>query len=191
MIRIKTVPIILVDNRENLDYKFIDYHIILLPATLNTGDYSVAVQLISKDKQSIIDYILKYYGNAYTKDLKFDTIENNFSTLIKFDKEISIERKTLDNFTGDLTESRERFEDSVKRGSSLKYYAIFIEGSEMEVLAHKYTSKILPQSVLNTAIRWSVKYHVPILFVDNRLNAEYHTYEALIGFLDYKKRGIL
>lgn len=190
MSRVKSISIILVDNREQLPYVFSGYNILTLPATLKTGDYSVAVQLISKDKQSILDYVLKYFGITYTRELKFD-VEDKVSTIIKFDSEISIERKTLDNFIGDLTENRDRFEASLLRASQLRYYSIFIEDNEFSVISHKYTSKILPQSVIDTAIRWSVKYRVPIVFCDSRLNAEYHTYESLIGFLDYKKRGIL
>lgn len=159
MSRQKSEKIILIDNREQLPYSFVDYDITSLPATLQTGDYSIAVKK----------------GDILTK----------------FDNEISIERKTLDNFTGDLADNRDRFEASIRRGSFLKHYSVFIEGSEMDVMAHKYTSRILPQAVLNTAIRWSVKHRVPIVFCDNRINAEYHTYQCLIGFLDYKKKGII
>ena len=191
MSRVKSVPIVLVDSREGIPYLFLDYNIKTIPSTLKTGDYSIAIQLISKDEKSIKDYIMKYFGVTYTKELKFDIVEGKVSTIIKFDKEISIERKTLDNFTGDLTDNRDRFEDSVKRGIALRYYAIFIEGSEADVIGHRYTSRIIPQSVLDTAIRWSVKYRSPIVFCDNRINAEYHTFESLMGFIDYKKRGLL
>lgn len=166
MSRKKQEKIILIDRREQLPYSFSDYIITTLPYTLQTGDYSVAIGTLKNANE--------YEYAAY-------------------DTEISIERKTLDDFTSVISEksTRERFEDSVKRGSRLKYYAVFIEASEMDVMSHRYTSQILPQAVLNTAIRWSVKHRVPIVFCDNRINAEYHTYQALMGFLDYKKKEII
>lgn len=153
--------VILVDTREQLPFNFTDYQTKTIPATLHTGDYSAAIQV----------------GDELTK----------------FDSEIAIERKTLEDFTSVISErsTRERFESSVRRGSCLRYYAVFIEASEMNVMSHEYTSKILPQSVINTAIRWGVKYRVSVVFCDNRLNAEYHTYQALMGFLDYKKKRII
>lgn len=161
MPRKKSIPIILIDTREGLPYTFTDYNIQTMPATLHTGDYSVA--------QKIGD------------------------ELIRYDHEISIERKTLDNFIGDISskENRERFEDSVRRGSRLRYYSVVIEGSELDIIQKQYESQINPKSVLNTKLGWSIRYRVPIEFAVNRANAEYWTYNLLMLFLKYKKEGRL
>lgn len=159
MPRKKSIPIILVDTREGLPYTFTDYNIQTMPATLHTGDYSVA--------QKVGD------------------------ELVRYDHEISIERKTPENFVSDLsnTETRTRFEESVIRGSKLKFYAIFIEGSQIDIENQKYEGRIIPKSIINTKIGWQVKYRVPIEFCVNRFNAEYHTYTTLMSFLRYKKEG--
>lgn len=192
MSQVKLIPIILVDNREQLDYKFSEYNVRTIPTTLKTGDYSVAIQLISKDEKSIINYISRYFGILYTENIKFDTIiGDKVSTLIKFDNEIAIERKSLDNFVGDLTDNRDRFENSVQRGSSLKYFTVLIEGSEVDIENHKYEGQINPKSIINTAIGWQVKHKIPINFCTNRFNAEYWTYTTLMSFLRYKKEGKL
>ncbi len=161
MPRIKKIPVILIDNREQLNYDFYGYDVTTMPATLHTGDYSIAIQ---KGEE-----------------------------LIKYDNEIAIERKTLENWVCDISDysGRERIEASILKGSKLRYYAIFIEAGYSEVMAHEYVGRIVPQAVWDTAIRWSVKYKIPIEFCENRTMAEYRTYEVLMGFLDYKKRGIL
>lgn len=157
--RPKSIPVILIDNREQLNYNFEDYNIETLHTTLHTGDYSIAVR-------------------------KGDE-------LIRYDNEIAIERKTSDNFVSDLSssENRERFESSVVRGSALKFYAIFIEGSQVDIENQKYEGRIIPKSIINTAIGWQVKHQVPISFCVNRFNAEYWTYTTLTMFLKYKKEG--
>lgn len=161
MPRVKSVACVLVDNREQQPYLFTDYGIETIPATLHTGDYSVAVR-------------------------KGDE-------LIRYDSEIAIERKTLDNFIGDISnkENRERFEDSVRRGSLMRYYSVIIEGSELDIIQKQYESQINPKSVLNTKLGWSIRYRVPIEFAVNRTNAEYWTYNLLMLFLKYKKEGRL
>lgn len=184
-------PIILIDTREQLPFTFQGYNTATMVSTIHTGDYSIAIKVIRKSREKLMEYIEKTYGIAYTLNNEVVQEDGKYTTIIKFDKEISIERKSIEDFTSVLTDNRDRFEASVQRGSSMRYYAIFLECSEMDIIGHKYISKILPQSVLNTAIRWSVKYRVPIVFCGDRINAEYHIYNSLICFLDYKKRGLL
>lgn len=155
--RKKSIPVILIDNREQLPYLFTDYNIPIVYTTLATGDYSVAIQ-------------------------KGDE-------LIRYDHLIDIERKSLDNYVNDISnaENRERFERSVQRGSKLQFYAVYIEGTEFEVLSHHYEGQVNPTSVLHTKLGWSIKYRVPIEFVGNRISAEYWTYHTLMLFLKYEK----
>lgn len=161
MKKTKSTQVILIDNREQLNYNFQDYNIETLHTTLHTGDYSIAIQ---KGEE-----------------------------LIRYDHEIAIERKSLDNFVSDLSnkDSRARFEESVIRGSALGFYAIFIEGSQIDIENQKYEGRIIPKSIINTAIGWQVKHKVPISFCVNRFNAEYWTYTTLMSFLRYKKEGKL
>ncbi len=161
MPRIKSIPCVLVDNREQQPYLFTDYGIETIPATLHTGDYSVAIK--------------------------------RGDELIRYDHEIAIERKSADNFVSDLSssENRARFEESVIRGKKLRFYAIFIEGSQIDIENMKYEGQIIPKSIINTKIGWQIKHRVPIEFCVNRFNAEYHTYTTLMMFLKYKKDGKL
>lgn len=191
MIRLKQQKIILIDTREQLPFTFQGYNIPTMLSTLHTGDYSIAMKVIRKSRQKLMEYVEKTFGVEYTLNAEVMQENDKYTTIIKFDKEISIERKSIEDFTSVLTDNRDRFEASVQRGSSMKYYAIFLEFSEMDIIAHKYTSQILPQSVIDTAIRWSVKYRLPIIFCNTRIGAEYHTHEALMGFINYKKKGLI
>jgi len=161
MSRAKTVPIILIDTREQMPYLFSDFGIETLVTTIHTGDYSIALKKVSKKGEEIIRY----------------------------DHLISIERKSMENWVTDISdeEGRKRLEENLERGSQLDYYAVFIEGSELDILRHDYIGKVVPNSVLNTKIHWSVKYGIPIELCDNRFCAEYRTYTALMAFLKYQK----
>lgn len=159
MPRTKAIPIILIDSREQTPYSFSEFGIATERATLHAGDYSIAIRK----------------GDILTK----------------YDHMIAIERKTLDNWIGDITgdENRTRLEASILRGTQLlTYYAVIIEGSELEILGHRYTGKIEPKSVLNTKIGWSLKYRVPIELAGNQFSAEYQVYTLLTMFLEYEKK---
>ena len=54
---------------------------------------------------------------------------------------ISIERKTLDDLVGCLTQQRERFERELFRGKALDYFTLVVEGSLSDIQMRKYFSK--------------------------------------------------
>lgn len=97
--------------------------------------------------------------------------------------EIALERKSMDDFVQSLSHSRAKFEAEIERMSSMAFSAVLVEGSAKDVIDHKYKSEMLPQSVLQSAFAWMVRYKVPVLWCGSRAHAEYTCYSMLEKFL--------
>ena len=85
-----------------------------------------------------------------------------------YETKFSIERKTLNDFIGCTTSSRERFLRELERAKELEYFAIIIECSCYDIINHNYRSKASPNAIISTICSWSVKYQYPIFFVEAR-----------------------
>lgn len=81
---------------------------------------------------------------------------------------IAIERKTLDDLISCLCDGRERFERELYRGKALDYFAVIIESSFTDIVSGDYRSKMTPKSAIQSILVFSVRYRLPIFFVENR-----------------------
>jgi len=81
---------------------------------------------------------------------------------------ISIERKTLDDLVGCLTQQRERFERELFRGKALDYFTLVVEGSLSDIQTRKYFSKTPSEAVIQSLLAFSVRYRLPVFFCENR-----------------------
>ena len=97
---------------------------------------------------------------------------------------VAIERKTLDDFTSSISgKRRARFESNIKKAKEdLEYYAIVIEANYEDLDDPKnWYNQISPACVKGTALKWSLKYGVPIYFVGNREKGKEVVYQLLEG----------
>ena len=81
---------------------------------------------------------------------------------------IAIERKELNDLIGCLTKGRDRFERELQRSRSLDYFALVVEASLQDIAEGVYRSKMLPRAAIQSLMAFSVRYHMPIFFCDNR-----------------------
>lgn len=96
--------------------------------------------------------------------------------------EIALERKSLDDLVQSLSHGRTRFEAEVERLSAMQFAAVLVEASAQDVVERKYKSEMLPQSVLQSAFAWMVRYKVPVLWCGSRPHAEYTAFGLLAKF---------
>lgn len=96
--------------------------------------------------------------------------------------EIALERKSLDDLVQSLSHGRDRFEREVERLSAMSFAAVLVEASAQDVVERKYKSEMLPQSVLQSAFAWMVRYKVPVLWCGSRPHAEYTAFGLLAKF---------
>ena len=104
---------------------------------------------------------------------------------------IAIERKTLDDWVSSVTKNRKQMEQKIiDAKEKLIYYAIVIESDLPKMWKKPWYSKADPVAYINTAIKWSIKYNLPIFFSSNASQGEYIIKTILDGFYYYQlKKG--
>lgn len=95
---------------------------------------------------------------------------------------VSIERKSLDDLVGCLTQERERFERELFKRKALDYFALVIQGSLSDLAEHRYHSEALPKSIIQSLLAFSVRYRLPIFFCETRAFAEKVTESLLLKY---------
>jgi len=81
---------------------------------------------------------------------------------------IAIERKSVDDLMGCLTSGRERFEKELHRGRALNYFALVIEASLSDLSNGRYRSRMKPSAAIQSLLAFSIRYGLPVFFVENR-----------------------
>lgn len=81
---------------------------------------------------------------------------------------IAIERKSVDDLISCLTSGRERFERELYRSRSLDYFALVIEASLSDLSNGRYRSEMLPKAAIQSLLAFSIRYGLPVFFVENR-----------------------
>lgn len=101
------------------------------------------------------------------------------------EKEIAIERKTLNDFIHSITTDRERFERELEKSKGYKRFAIIVEGDFNQIKSQDYYSNASPRSILGTSFKWIVKYNIPIIFVSTREGGALAVYKMLEAVEQY------
>jgi DNA excision repair protein ERCC-4 len=78
---------------------------------------------------------------------------------------ISIERKSLQDLLGSLTNGRDRFESELKRARSLHKFYVLVECSPGDILVDDFgkLSRAHPRSIWGTICAWSTRLHLSSL----------------------------
>ncbi len=110
-------------------------------------------------------------------------------SLIGLETIIAIERKSLNDFIGCITASRERFENELNRADSLERFWVVIESTLTSIEKGLYRSKVNPESVLGTLAAWSNRHKVSFVFADSRQAGQKMTERLLKhAWLEHLKR---
>ncbi len=77
----------------------------------------------------------------------------------------TIERKSIDDLVGCcIGANRERFERELCRIRGFDFKRLLIVGTEEEIMAGQYYSKIKPASVIGTIRAFEVRYDIPVVY---------------------------
>jgi ERCC4-type nuclease len=96
------------------------------------------------------------------------TLPTGDYSIVGLEDLIAIERKTLPDLIGCLCNGRERFERELSRGKALDYFAVIIEASLTDIVNGNYRSQMTPKSAIQSIMAFSVRYRLPVFFVENR-----------------------
>jgi len=109
-------------------------------------------------------------------------------SILGYEDQIAIERKSKEDLYGSFGGGRERFEREFKRLSKFEYAALVIEASLKDILVPPELSRMSPRSVIQSVLSWSIRYNVHMYFADNRKLAECLIYSLFDKFLYNKTR---
>ena len=101
-----------------------------------------------------------------------------------YEDKFAIERKSLNDFVGSITQGRQRFLREIERATQYEYFAIVIECTLQDILSGNYRSKTHPASVIGTIASWSIKYKIPIFFAGNRSDSAILVMKLAKKYLD-------
>lgn len=111
------------------------------------------------------------------------TLQTADYSLKGLEDRIGIERKSLDDLAGTLTNGRERFQRECERGRGLDYFALVVESDMESVRRHRYRSRMKPQALLQSLFAFSVRYGLHVFWAGCREGGEYTTFSLLQKYL--------
>jgi DNA excision repair protein ERCC-4 len=130
------------------------------PALRSLGelaDRSPVILIDTREQEpQVFERLASIRGTLTTGDYSVAGLQDHFS----------IERKTVSDLVGCcMDENRERFERELHRLRGYRFKRLLVGGSEAEILAGNYHSRITPKAVLATLCAFEVRYDLPVVFV--------------------------
>lgn len=103
---------------------------------------------------------------------------------------IAVERKSLPDLLGSVTQGRERFETELKRARSLHKFFILVEAAPSDFMVEDFgkLSRAHPRSVWGTLMIWSTRYH-PVIFGQDREKSARICEGLLVGYAKEFQKG--
>lgn len=95
------------------------------------------------------------------------TLKTGDYTIVGMEKEVTIERKGLQDFVNCVGGDRERFEKELERMKEYRHRAIIVEASQETICAGNWHGKTYPNSVLGSAESFRQHYNVHLLPAGN------------------------
>ena len=100
-------------------------------------------------------------------------------SLAGLELEVSIERKSLNDFVGTVIGDWERFRAELQKLQGFDFAAVAVEASPQDVMDQRYTSRAAPASVLGRAISIHADFGIPVVWLGNRQIAKFWTEKTL------------
>lgn len=110
------------------------------------------------------------------------TLESGDYSIRGHEGEFAIERKSLADLIGTITQGHERFERELQRLESFRYAAVVVEASEISLRSGQYRSMLPPKSAIGMIRAFEVRYKIPFHFAGSRNMAAQLIYELAYYF---------
>lgn len=156
---------------------------------------TVIIDTREKQNKNVTDWFEKNHVNYISRALKngdysFYIPANpklNIERDLYFDRQIMIERKhSLEELSGNITQSRARFEEELATFAGKKY--LMIENANYQDIVQKhYTTDLSPKAYLATLHTYNHRYGIEIMFMpDDKFSGVY-----IYGVMSYYLKSIL
>lgn len=110
------------------------------------------------------------------------TLEAGDYSLAGFERRIAIERKTLPDLIACLGVERERFERELQRLKAHDFACIIVESPVVALRQHLYASRLDEVAAWQSCLAFMQRFRLPIIFCQNRRDAEETTFHLLRHF---------
>lgn len=92
------------------------------------------------------------------------TLRTGDCSMLGYENQISIERKTLSDLIGCLSFGRNRFERELERSVNLEYFAVLVEAGYSQLVYGDYRSMMRPKAAIESISAFEVRYGTHFLF---------------------------
>lgn len=99
------------------------------------------------------------------------TLQTGDYTVVPFEMEVAIERKSLPDLLMCIGQERDRFERELDRLRAYRVRAVVVEASWNDLCAGLWRSKLLPQQVTASVTAWMARYSIPFVLAGDRASA--------------------
>lgn len=106
------------------------------------------------------------------------TLHTGDYSLLGYEDEICIERKSFDDYIGVIGQSRERWERQIERMLEFRVKAIIVEATWKDLENGSHRSKVHPNAIMGSTLGWISK-GIPILPAGDRASAQKATTRLL------------
>lgn len=123
-------------------------------------------------------------GFAYIRKL----LKTGDYSIVGLEHRVCVERKSVADMWGSMTQGRARFEKCVQRMAAMDRALIVVEGSL--AVAEKqpsYIQRVNAGSVIGGLISWMAQYGVPVVWCDDRAYAERVTLRFLAAYWKHRR----
>ncbi len=119
------------------------------------------------------------YFQAPVVTKKLDT--GDYSVM-GFENQIAIERKTLDDLVGCLGKGRDRFERELARSMELDFFCVLVEAGYKQMTLGDYRSQLNPKAAVESISAFEVRYGTHFLFTGSQELAAKKAESLLLKF---------
>ncbi len=120
--------------------------------------------------------------HARPATVQVGTLEAGDYSLAGFERQIAVERKSLQDLVGCLGRERERFERELVRLRGYDVAVVVVEAAQIELRLGRYRGGLNPAAAWQSVIAFSSRYRVPFVWSNNREDAEGIVYDILRHF---------
>jgi ERCC4-type nuclease len=153
----------------------------------NGSSIAIPKPVVIIDSAEHMGYNFCRFSNWFEGSIRKRLPTGDYS-LVGFEEEITIERKTLSDLVSSVITCRSAFIDKCERMSKFRKSCIVVEASLAEVKSEYECSQAQPNAVLGSIIAAQERWDIPVYFLDDFILAEefvasmlskYHAYSWL------------
>lgn len=132
-----------------------------------------------------------FQGDRYENvEVQTGTLSTGDYSIAGLEHRIAVERKSLPDLIGSISRGRDRFERELQRARGLDAFMVVVESPFSELVAGNYRSRMQPKAATQTIYSFMARYRCSFHFADNRVWAEYATYNFLRHYARHMKQEL-